>query len=35
MEDKKLTEKESLALIAEMIRNTRDRLQIGDGNILC
>lgn len=34
MEDKKLTEKESLALIAEMIRNTRDRLQIGDGNIL-
>lgn len=34
MEDKKLTEKESLALIAEMISNTRNRLQIGDGNIL-
>lgn len=34
MEDRKLTEKESLELITDMIRNTRDRLHIGDGNML-
>lgn len=34
MEDRKLTEKESLELITEMIRNTRDRLHIGNGNML-
>lgn len=34
MEEKKLTEKESLELIAEMIRNTKSKLELGDGNIL-
>lgn len=34
MEERKLTEKESLALITEMIRNTKNRMQVGDGNIL-
>lgn len=34
MEEKRLSEKESLELIAEMIRNTKNRVQVGDGNIL-
>jgi len=34
MEKRRLTEKESLALIAEMIQNTKNRTQVGDGNIL-
>ncbi len=33
MEDKKLTEQESLELITTMIRRTRERY-IGDGNIM-
>lgn len=32
MEERRLTEKESLALIAEMIQNTKNRIQVGDGN---
>lgn len=34
MEEKRLTEKESLELIAGMIRNTKSKLEIGDGNML-
>lgn len=34
MEDRKLTEKESLELISQMIINTRRRIEIGDSNIL-
>ncbi len=34
MEEKKLTEKESLELIAGMIQNTKRKLEIGDGNIM-
>lgn len=34
MEEKKLTEKESLDLITEMIRNTKRRLELGDGNLM-
>lgn len=34
MEDRKLTEKESLQLISQMIINTRRRIEIGDSNIL-
>lgn len=34
MEDKNLTEKESLELIARMIRNTKDRLELGQGNVM-
>lgn len=33
MEDKKLNEKESLELIAQMIQNTRHRLDAGSGNM--
>lgn len=32
MEEKRLTEKESLELITEMIQNTKSRVQVGDGN---
>lgn len=34
MEDKNLTEKESLELITRMIRNTKDRLELGEGNVM-
>ena len=34
MEDKKLTEKESMELIAAMIANTKQRLAKGEGNML-
>ena len=34
MEEKKINEKESLAIIAEMIDRTKNRLRIGDGNML-
>lgn len=34
MEEKNLTEKESLELIAKMIENTKNRIRVGDGNIL-
>lgn len=34
MEEKKIDEKESLAIIAEMIDRTKNRLRIGDGNML-
>lgn len=34
MEEKRLTEKESLELIAEMIQNTKDKIKAGDGNLL-
>ena len=33
MEDRKLNEKESLELIAQMIRNTRRNLDAGGGNM--
>lgn len=33
MEEKKLNEKESLELIAQMITNTRSRMQTGNGNV--
>lgn len=33
MEDKKLNEKESLELIAQMIQNTRRNLDEGSGNM--
>ena len=33
MEDKKMTEKESLELITSMIQRTRERY-VGDGNIM-
>ena len=34
MEDKTINEKESLAIITEMIDRTKNRLRIGDGNML-
>lgn len=34
MEERKINEKESLALITEMISRTKDRYMLGDGNIL-
>lgn len=34
MEEKKINEKESLAIITEMIDRTKNRLRIGDGNML-
>lgn len=34
MEEKRLTEKESLELIAEMIQNTKNKIKAGDGNML-
>lgn len=34
MEEKQMTEKESLELISQMIRQTKDRLAIGSGNLL-
>ncbi len=34
MEDKKITEQESLDIIAQMIARTRHRLCLGDGNIM-
>ena len=33
MEEKNLTEKESLELIARMISKSKKRLEIGDGNV--
>lgn len=33
MEEKKLTEKESLELISQMIRSTKQNMQMGNGNI--
>lgn len=34
MEEKRMTERESLALISQMIQRTKDRVRIGDGNLL-
>lgn len=34
MEDKRMTERESLELISRMIQRTRDRVRIGGGNIM-
>lgn len=34
MEERRLTEKESLTLIAEMIQNTKNKLRVSDGNVL-
>lgn len=34
MEEKRLSEKESLELITSMIRNSKNRMQLGQGNIL-
>lgn len=34
MEEKRMTERESLALISQMIQRTKDRVRIGDGNML-
>lgn len=34
MEEKKISEKESIAVITEMIGRTKDRYMLGDGNIL-
>ncbi len=34
MEEKKLTEKESLELISAMIARTKERYMLGDGNIM-
>lgn len=34
MEERKLSESESLQLIAEMIQKTKSRLEIGDGNVM-
>lgn len=34
MKEKVISEKESLALIAEMIQSTKSRLNVGDGNML-
>ena len=32
MEEKKLTERESLELISQMIRSTRENMEVGSGN---
>lgn len=34
MEERKMTEKESLELITSMIQNTRKRMELGAGNVL-
>ncbi|MBQ9073993.1 MAG: hypothetical protein IJY30_06030 [Muribaculaceae bacterium] len=34
MEERKITEKESLELIASMIQNTKKRMELGSGNVL-
>lgn len=34
MEDKKLNEKESLALITQMINSSKKNMEIGQGNIM-
>lgn len=34
MEEKKITEKESIELIVRMLSDTRSRLEVGDGNVL-
>ncbi len=34
MDDRKITEKESLELIASMIQNTKKRMKLGSGNVL-
>ena len=34
MEDKKLNEKESLALITQMINSSKENMEIGQGNIM-
>lgn len=34
MEDKRMTEKESLELISQMIQRTKNRVRLGDGNQL-
>ena len=34
MEEKKLNERESLELITRMIQETKNKLEVGDGNVL-
>ena len=34
MEEKKLNEKESLEIITRMIQETKNKLEVGDGNML-